>query len=143
MINKSGPIVVIEDDIDDRMLLGLVFEDLAYPNEVVFCEDGKIAIEYLNRQEKLPFLIICDINLPRLNGFEVRDIVRANNRIKGQSIPFVFFTTSSNKASIKEAFSASVQGYFIKPFTYEDIRENIRAIIEYWRWSYIPNSSWL
>jgi CheY-like chemotaxis protein len=139
MNTKSGPIVVIEDDIDDRMLLGLVFEELGYPNEVVFCVDGRVAIDYLNRVDIRPFLIISDINLPRYNGFEVREIVRANDNLKGQNVPFVFFTTASNKTNIRNAYSASVQGFFIKPNTYEDLRENIRAIIEYWRWSDISD----
>ena len=67
-MNKLGPIVVIEDDADDRLILGMIFEDLAYKNEIAFFKDGAEALEYLQDDNVYPFIIISDINLPRLNA---------------------------------------------------------------------------
>ncbi|HEV7381138.1 MAG TPA: response regulator, partial [Dyadobacter sp.] len=71
-MNKSGAIVIIEDDQDDQLLLEQVFSDLGYQNERVYFPDGAAALEYLNSAGPLPFLILSDINLPKLDGLELR-----------------------------------------------------------------------
>jgi CheY-like chemotaxis protein len=54
-MNKNGPIIVIEDDVDDQEILQQVFKKLAYPNKVLFFGDGEAALEYLNTTDELPF----------------------------------------------------------------------------------------
>ncbi|MGZ3853868.1 MAG: response regulator, partial [Flavisolibacter sp.] len=68
-MNKEGPIIVIEDDADDQELLDEVFRNLGYVNKIIYFHDGNDALLYLNRSEVQPFLILSDINMPRLNGF--------------------------------------------------------------------------
>jgi CheY-like chemotaxis protein len=137
-MNKNGPIVIIEDDEDDRHILGIVLAELGYKNEVTFFEDGPKAIEYLNAEETSPFLIISDINLPKLNGFEVQEVINRNERLRRMAIPFIIFTTSSSRHLVREAYAKSVQGFFVKPDRIETLKESIRAIIEYWRWGCAP-----
>ncbi|MCW3078170.1 MAG: response regulator, partial [Bacteroidetes bacterium] len=67
-MNRNGPVIIIEDDADDQFLLGEVFKKLAYENEVKFFSDGELALEYLNRADVTPFLILSDINMPKLDG---------------------------------------------------------------------------
>ena len=138
-MNKKGPIVVIEDDEDDRHILDMVFKELNYKNELNFFDDGHKAIAYLQREDVMPFLVISDINLPKLNGFELRDLIYTDDTLRKKSFPFIFLTTSSNRQMIKEAYDNSVQGFFIKPDSVENLKENLRAIIEYWRWGYTPS----
>jgi CheY-like chemotaxis protein len=137
-MNKNGPIVIIEDDEDDRHILGIVLAELGYQNEVSFFEDGPKAIEYLDSDDTSPFLIISDINLPKLNGFEVRDIINKNEKLRSKAIPFIIFTTSSSNYLIKEAYAQSVQGFFVKPDRIETLKESVKAIIEYWRCGCAP-----
>jgi len=132
--------VVIEDDEDDRHILDLVFRELNYKNELNFFDDGQKAIEYLQREEVMPFLVISDINLPKLNGFEVRDLIHTDAILRKKSFPFIFLTTSSNRQVIRDAYDNSVQGFFIKPDTIEHLKENLKAIIEYWKWGYAPST---
>jgi CheY-like chemotaxis protein len=138
-MNKKGPIVIIEDDEDDRHILGMVFKELECENELNFFEDGQEAIEYLKREEVMPFLVISDINLPKLNGFQVRDIIFTNEALRKKSFPFIFFTTTSNRIMIREAFDRAVQGVFIKPDSIDSLRDNLRAILDYWSLGYAPN----
>ena len=70
--NKNGPVIIIEDDTDDQELLEIVFAELRLPNEIIFFLDGVTAYEYLTSVHNQPFLILSDINLPRLGGFELR-----------------------------------------------------------------------
>ena len=67
-MNRNGPVVIIEDDRDDQDLLLEVFTKLNYKNEVIFFIDSEKALEYLNRTDISPFLILSDINMPKLDG---------------------------------------------------------------------------
>ena len=76
-----GPIIVIEDDIDDQELLRDVFQKINYPNIVRYFNDGESALEYLNRTDVIPFLILSDINMPVLDGFALRDKVKIDAKL--------------------------------------------------------------
>ncbi len=69
-MNSNGPVIIIEDDIDDKEILEEVFQKLGYPNELLFFEDGQAALDFLNNSHVIPFIILSDINMPKLNGFE-------------------------------------------------------------------------
>ena len=68
-------ILVIEDDEDDRDILKEIFRDLGYKNNIVFFSDSTEALDYIRRPEIEPFIIISDINMPKLGGFELRNII--------------------------------------------------------------------
>lgn len=131
-MNKSGPVVVIEDDQDDKEILAEIFRKLDYKNEVVFFEDGNAALDYLNRTDTIPFLILSDINMPKIDGFELRNKIHTNNQLHVKCIPYLFFTTSANKKSVVDAYAMSVQGFFVKPNSYEKLASTIKKIMEYW-----------
>ena len=138
-MNKSGPIIVIEDDEDDRLILDQIFSTLNYPNEVVFFKDGEAALKYLQDDAIYPFIILSDINLPKLNGFELRKTVYTNDGLRAKCIPYLFFSTSVDRRAVFDAYKMSVQGYFLKPSAYNKIMNTIRVIIEYWQECYSPS----
>lgn len=138
-MNKNGPIIVIEDDQDDRDLLLLVFKELDYSNEIVFFEDGAAALSYIKNDGVFPFLILSDINLPKLDGFELRKMVHTNEGLSSKCIPYLFFSTSVEKKAVYDAYTMSVQGFFLKPSNYDHLRNTIKIIVEYWRECYSPN----
>lgn len=138
-MNKSGPIIVIEDDEDDREILQDIFKELNYPNPVLFFLNGLDAHEYLVSSNDQPFVILSDINLPKLNGFELREKVHNNEQLRLKCIPFLFFTTSADQRNVIDAYSRSVQGFFTKPFEYAEILRVVRNIIEYWKDCHSPN----
>lgn len=138
-MNKLGPIIVIEDDKDDQQLLADVFKELAYQNEIKFFELGADALEYLNQTDEVPFIILSDINLPQLTGFELRDRIIENEKLRMKCIPYLFFTTAASQSAIINAYSKSAQGFFIKPFSYIDIKRMIKKIVEYWQECSSPN----
>lgn len=89
-MNKEGEIVIIEDDSDDQDMLTEVLKDLNIPNKIIFFPDGKEVLDYLLKPEVIPFLILSDINLPILNGFELRNRVFENEEISKKCIPLCF-----------------------------------------------------
>ena len=138
-MNKNGPVVVIEDDEDDRFMLEEIFKRLGYSNKIVFFEDGNEALDYINRTDVIPFLILSDINMPKINGFELREKIHTNELLHIKCIPYLFFTTSADKRSVLDAYALSVQGFFIKPVSFEKLESTIRKIMEYWKECIAPN----
>ena len=138
-MNKNGPIVVIEDDQDDQELLVEIFKSLGYVNKIIYFQDGNDALDYLNKCEVQPFLILSDINMPRLNGFELRNKIFTDAQLQTKCIPYLFFTTAANKKSVMDAYSMSVQGFFVKPISIQALENTVKKIVEYWKECIAPN----
>ena len=138
-MNKNGPIVIIEDDQDDQELLVEIFKNLGYENKIVYFQDGNDALVYLNKSDVQPFLILSDINMPKLNGFELRNRIFTDEQLQSRCIPYLFFTTAANKKSVVDAYSMSVQGFFVKPTSKQALEDTIRKIVEYWKECIAPN----
>lgn len=138
-MNKRGPIIIIEDDADDQEILSDVFKALEYKNEIIFFSDGEEALTYLTDTNTEPFIIFSDINMPRLSGMELRKKVHENEDLKLKSIPYLFFTTSSEQKHVIEAYSKSIQGFFVKPSSFQELKETITCIVNYWQKCVSPN----
>ena len=139
-MNKAGPIVIIEDDEDDQLLLELVFQKLAYSNQVIYFFDGQAALDYLDHTDEVPFLILSDINLPKLDGFALREKLHNDARLKLKCIPYLFFSTAMDQRAVIDAYSLSVQGFFVKPLTIAGLEESISAIVHYWKLCAAPSN---
>lgn len=138
-MNKAGPIIIIEDDLDDQELLSDVFLSLKYPNEVIFFSEGEEALKYLTETLIEPFIIFSDINMPRLSGMELRNKIHENEDLRIKSIPYLFFSTSAEQSYIIDAYSKSIQGFFVKPSDYSEIKDTIHIIVQYWLKCVSPN----
>jgi CheY-like chemotaxis protein len=138
-MNKSGPIIIIEDDLDDQELLTEIFKELNYKNELIFYGDGEEALQFLTETEIEPFIIFSDINMPKLTGVELREKVHNNEDLRLKSIPYLFFTTSAEQRHVIDAYSKSIQGFFIKPTSYDKLKKTIQTIVEYWLECVSPN----
>jgi Response regulator containing CheY-like receiver, AAA-type ATPase, and DNA-binding domains len=138
-MNKTGPIIIIEDDLDDREILLEVFKELDYKNEVIFFTDSLKALEYLTNTEVEPFIVLSDINLPKLSGMKLREKIHNNEDLRMKSIPYLFFSTSAEQEHVIDAYSRSIQGFFIKPNNYQKLKTVVRKIVEYWQECESPN----
>ncbi|MEB2778698.1 response regulator [Algoriphagus sp. D3-2-R+10] len=138
-MNKRGPIIIIEDDMDDQLILVEVFKQLNYSNKLIFFEDGEEALEYLIETDVEPFLVLSDINMPKLNGLELREKVHNNEDLRLKSIPYLFFSTSAEQKHVIDAYSRSIQGFFVKPNGFENLKRMMMKIVEYWQECESPN----
>ena len=139
-MNKEGPIVIIEDDPDDQFLLDVIFQKLGYTNRVIYFFDGQQALDYLDETNDVPFLILSDIDLPILDGFALREKLHNDARLKLKCIPYLFFSTAIDQRTVIDAYSLSVQGFFIKPESITTLEETISTIIRYWKLCAAPNN---
>jgi CheY-like chemotaxis protein len=130
---KSGPIIIIEDDADDRELLNEIFGELRIPHLIRFFSSCLLAFDYLITTIEKPFLIISDINLPAMNGLELCRRIKENELLKTMHIPFVFLTTTNDHQVVAQAYEMFVQGFFVKPTTIRELKELIEKIIDYWK----------
>ena len=130
-MDKTGPIIIIDDDLDDQDLLRELFSELDLKNEVRFFAEGETVLDYLSDPAIKPFLIISDVKMPRMDGFELRKLVAARSE-NSKTTPFLFFTTGSTAPALNTAYINSVQGIFQKPVKYSDWKETITNIVRYW-----------
>jgi CheY-like chemotaxis protein len=139
-MNTNGPVIIIEDDIDDKYVLQDVFKNLNYANEILFFSDGQAALDFLNTTEIIPFLILSDINLHKLDGFALRNKIKMDAKLQLKCIPYLFFSTASNQRAVVDAYSLSVQGFFIKQHSMAELEKTISVIMEYWKRCVSPNN---
>jgi CheY-like chemotaxis protein len=137
---KSGPIIIIEDDTDDQDIMQEVFGDLHISNPLRFFNNGKDALDYLCTTVEHPFLILCDINMPVMDGIEFRTAIEKDPVLKEKSIPFVYLTTTGNPLTVRKAYHLTVQGFFQKKNNLHELRDCVTMIIDYWRTCLHPNS---
>lgn len=141
-MNKEGQILIIEDDKDDQEIFALTFKILKTKNEILFFDDGDAILLYLENNRRInPFLIISDINLPKLSGLQLRDKIYEDKELSLRCIPYLFFTSSGAQKDVMEAYSKSAQGFFVKPFSLVEYEEMIGLIINYWKCCKSPNRS--
>jgi DNA-binding NtrC family response regulator len=139
-MNKKGPVVVIEDDPDDQGFLTEIFTRLNYPNRLIFFENGSQAYDFLSTTEEIPFLILSDVNMPYETGFDLKKKITTNCESGVQCVPFLFFSTTSTKNILVDAYTSSTQGFFIKDSSLVELEKTIKVIMEYWRRCVSPNN---
>lgn len=138
-MNKKSPILIIEDDHDDQQILRDAFAELEIKNELRFFDDCDAAYNHLMSIDEKPFLIFCDINLPKMNGIELKLRIDSTDRLRKKAIPFVFLTTSDEQQTIDDAYRVTnLQGYFKKGVTMREITQQIKRILDYWETALHP-----
>lgn len=131
-MKKEGPIVVIDDDQDDREFFKEVLSGLV-TNEIVLLSDSALVIDYLLNEDCHPFLIISDISMPKMNGFELRDAMLSEKSIVEKNIPFLYFTSAWNEFTSEEAFKRPINGFFHKPNSIDTLKEVLGDLVNYWK----------
>lgn len=130
---NTAPILIIEDDLDDQQLLKEALWEAGVTNKIEIFENGPDAYEYLKNCKEQPFLIFCDVNLPRQNGIEFKTQIDNDVQLRAKPVPFIFYTTYVSQYAINEAYkNLTVQGFFQKENNYEDFNSVVRIIVQYW-----------
>lgn len=144
----AHPVILIaEDNENDVLMLRRAFTHLGINAPIHIVADGEQAIAYLegsgrysNRAEyPLPDLLLLDLKMPRINGFEVLQWVRANFSVAPLRI--VVLTTSAHIADINRAYQLGANSFLVKPLQFDDFRNTLRAIYDYWVLNKVPEIS--
>jgi DNA-binding NtrC family response regulator len=137
---KSGPIIVVEDDIDDKEIFEAALGELKFSNKIIWFNNCDDAWNYLKTTTDSPFIIFSDVNLPRKSGIEFKRQIDEDTQLRRKSIPFVFYSTSVNQDTVNEAYTQmTVQGFFQKSNRFNEMKQIIKMILDYWRFCRHPN----
>lgn len=131
-MRKAGPLILVEDDSDDQELIITTLKNLGLINQVVLCKDGTEALDYLYQTNEMPFLILSDINMPKMDGITFKKAIDSCEILSQKCIPFIFISTSSADAMAKKACDLSIQGLFEKGHSYAQLVDTLRIILTYW-----------
>ena len=133
------PILLVEDDEVDILTVKRALRDLKVDNDLLLAGNGEEAIALLRGGESpRPALILLDLNMPRMDGFEFLRTAREGALVDG--IPVVVLTTSRQDQDIFEGFKLNVAGYMVKPVDYRKFVEMMQAIDLYWTLSELPQA---
>lgn len=135
----NGPILLIEDDRDDQLLIQEVLQRIQVANELKCFNNAAEALAYLNETKDKPFLIISNIHLHKIDGIELRQKIQEDPCLKDKSIPFVFMTTDTRPNTVRSAYDLTIQGYFEKGDTLGKLDRTFRTMVDYWSLCIHPN----
>tara|TARA_Y100000815_G_scaffold116604_1_gene105242 strand:- start:69223 stop:69741 length:519 start_codon:yes stop_codon:yes gene_type:complete len=139
---RSGPIVLVEDDADDKEVFEDIVKELGYENPVVWFDTTLKAYDYLKLTKDTVFIIFSDINMPYESGLEFKCRIDSDDHLRKKSIPFVFYSTTVNQKAVNEAYiKMTIQGFFQKGDDYKEMKELISIILKYWTYCHHPNTS--
>jgi CheY-like chemotaxis protein len=140
MLKLSGPIINIDDDEDDHEIINAVCKNLGVQKHLKSFRDGSEALDYLKTTHDYPSIVLCDINMPVITGFELRRTINANNVLRERSVPFIFYSTAAEASQVREAYDMTVQGFFLKGSSFQEAQQTLKIILEYWCLCKHPNS---
>ena len=111
---NSAPILIVDDDTDDQDLLQAAWKELEYENELLFFSTGEEVLTYLQEEKRTPFLILCDVNIPKMDGFQLKAKLLQDTQMNYKSIPFVFWSSLASTAQIQRSYDLGGNGFFVK-----------------------------
>lgn len=121
-----------DDDADDRYLVQAAFEDNSFEHELVFFEDGDQLLSYLHslHTEDVPSFVLLDLNMPKLDGRDILKVLKKDSRFS--TIPIVVFSTSKAPDDVNSCYRLGANSYIVKPSGYEELKETILKITDFW-----------
>jgi two-component system, response regulator len=137
-VTKQNILLLVEDNPDDEELTLLAFEQSSVESEMVVVRDGVEALDYLfgtgiyaeRDTSIMPALVLLDLQLPRINGLEVLERLRADNRTK--LLPVVILTTSNEQQDLINSYSLGCNSYIRKPVDYNQFVTAMQQLGLYW-----------
>ena len=138
MYMNTSPIYIVDDDSDDEDLVKEAFEELGITREVKFFRTAEGVLNEL-KNDVVPFMILSDVNLPMMDGFQLREKILNETSITDKSIPFIFWSTSASEAQVKRAYDLSAHGFFLKGRSFKELKEKIQEMVKYWSDSLAPH----
>jgi CheY-like chemotaxis protein len=123
-------LLVVDDNIDDIEIVRIALESLRSDIEIVRAENGETALRILHNGGCCPDIVLLDLKLPGMNGFDVLRKIRSDDRLK--DLP-VFVTSSSVLDSDRyESIDAGATGYLPKSFDLDDFARDLNAVLNRW-----------
>lgn len=135
----KGKILLVDDESYEKEFLEIALRKKNWEVNVEYFNNAEDALEHLRTNKDEIFLIISDMNMPKMDGLDFKKAIDCDPELTKKSIPFIFASSAATKAEITEAYNYRAQGYFRKPMSHDDQAEMLDIIIKYWIISRHPN----
>jgi CheY-like chemotaxis protein len=135
----NNGIWMVDDDVEDQDLIRDICKDLRIDNHLEFFGGGDSFLQKLDAVSEAPFLILSDINLRGMSGFELRKKMLEAPEKKFHSVPFIFWSGTASEAQVEKAYRLRAHGFFIKQPRYSEWKETLTYIVQYWRKCKMPS----
>jgi CheY-like chemotaxis protein len=136
-MNQLKSILLAEDNPEDVELTLKALSGHNLANEVVVARDGGEALDYLYRRGAFqqrppgnPAVVMLDLKMPKVNGLEVLEKIRADEKLK--MIPVVVLTSSREEPDLAQSYKLGVNAYVVKPVNFQEFIEAIRQLGVFW-----------
>jgi CheY-like chemotaxis protein len=137
-MNKTGHILLVEDQEDDVFLMRNAFKKAGIENPLQVAWNGQEAMEYLGGMGKysdrakhpLPILVLLDLKMPYKSGFEILGWIREQPKL--ESLVIVVMTSSDQPQDIEKAYKLRASSYLVKPATASRLADMVKALHLYW-----------
>jgi CheY-like chemotaxis protein len=130
MMADSKPILLVDDDCLDVMIAKRTLRNLGVTADLVCVGDGEEALAYLaEKDHRMPCIILLDLNMPKMNGFEFLQIVKTDETLK--DIPVVVVTNSTSMVEMTKSSELGACGYVVKSMDPKEFRQNLGPISDY------------
>jgi len=123
-------ICLIDDDPDHVLIISRAIREIGDESTIHASSDGDEALAWLRSSDTLPDLILLDINMPGLSGFDVLKALKADARLR--TAPVVMLTSSDASADVARAYELGASGYISKPSYLHDLRAVLGNTLLYW-----------
>lgn len=133
-----APVFIVDDDQDEREIIEEIWNEMNEENQIIFFPTAQSVLDHLKKDPTNPFIIICDVNLPKMDGYELLQQFSTERTLRYKNIPFVFWSTAASNEQIKKAYDQGAHGFFVKGLNYQSIRESLEVIIGYWKMAKAP-----
>jgi len=137
-LTENRLILMVEDNPDDELLTLDALRATGTPCEIAVTRDGVEALEFLfadgsyagRNPDLQPCLVLLDLKLPKLSGFEVLNRIRADERTR--LMPVVLLTSSSQDEDMVRGYASGANSFVRKPVNYESFLDSMRSLGQYW-----------
>ncbi len=123
-------VLLVEDSEDDILIVERAFKKLGLGHDLRAVATGEEALAQLEAGTVRPDLVLLDINLPGLSGFELLRRLRNNQAVR--TVPITVLSASERESDIAEAYEAGANSYLVKPVKFEQFTQLLRQWNEYW-----------
>lgn len=130
--NVTGKIILVDDEKYEEELLVLALREKQWNVKVEYFNNGYDALEYMKTTKDELFLVISDMNMPKMSGLELKKAIDKDKILREKSMPFIFISGGASNEQVSEAYEYRVQGYFEKPRSVQEQAAILDLIIKYW-----------
>jgi len=130
-------VLLIDDDSTDLELAAIVFGE--YALDVHTCAGGAEALAHLRAAPSLPHVVVLDLNMPQMNGFEVLDSIRRDEGLR--HLPVVILSTSGEARDVTRAYDLLASSYMVKQRDFAAFEEQVRGFVSFWTTCIFPTDA--